>query len=110
MSDTSLMDATPMRSMRLIDSSVEAMGVRSRSSLFNDAVTSMRSIWSVSVGMELSSTSATGLANARANIAKRLFMLQSYNAPTKNATPIYGGIRRVFSVLPLFQKFVYSRR
>ena len=78
--------------MRFIDSSVDAMGVRSASSLFSDAVTSMLSICSVSVGMELSSTSATGLANARANIAIKLFMLQKYNTPAKNATPIYGGI------------------
>jgi hypothetical protein len=32
------------------------------------------------------------LANARANIANKLFMLQKYNTHTKNATPIYGGI------------------
>ena len=92
MSDTSLMDATPMRSMRLIDSSVEAMGVRSRSSLLSDAVTSMRSICSVSVGMELSSTSDVGLAKASATIANKHFMLQRYNTVPVFTTPIYGGI------------------
>ena len=81
-----------MRSMRFIDSCVVAMGVRSASSLFSDAVTSIRSICSVSVGMELSSTSATGLAKASASIAINSFMSQKYNAQTYFATPICGGI------------------
>jgi hypothetical protein len=67
--------------------------------------------------MELSSTSATGWANARANIAIKLFMLQKYNTPAKYATPIYGGIGNfllyvislvVLNILVEFHKIVYA--
>ena len=98
MSDISLMDDTPILSMRFIESCVEAMGVRSLSSLLSDAVTSMRSICSVSVGIELSSISDVGLANASASIANNPFMLQKYHLYAEYTTPIYGGIGNIYNM------------